>query len=207
MDAFWRWLIRTNAKVVCLCAVAALLVTSAWWTWKELSPGEREGIVNMPPGETRRKNLGITNLLAAAALSAPESIPQSPFRPPVKPRPHRPPRVEHVNKRDKGKDDNDPVVQPRPPKNNSSSRPQAKGPETVSLTYRGQYRTTDGRTMALIEDSSSKMSRYYGAGSEVCGMRIAVIGPETIEITLTDGTFFSLQLGKSEVFEGGRHER
>jgi hypothetical protein len=77
--------------------------------------------------------------------------------------------------------------------------------ETVSLTYHGILKRTDGKTLALIEDSKSKRSAFYESETELFDVKIGGITTLECEIVQPGGEPVTLKLGEPEVFEDGRH--
>ena len=74
----------------------------------------------------------------------------------------------------------------------------------MSLTYRGLLKRTDGKVLALIEDSKSKGGVFYSVSNEVFGVRVGGIDTNQATVTLSDGSVLPLKLGEPVVFEGGK---
>ena len=75
-------------------------------------------------------------------------------------------------------------------------------PKTISLTYRGLLERPDGSILALIEDSESNASSFYGRSRDVFGMKIGKMNIDLVAITSVDGQAITLRLGEPIVFEG-----
>jgi hypothetical protein len=179
METFWKWLMRTNARMVFLVALIALVLVSGWWWWKLSHPLPYKEIKMASTPRTRpHVGLGIDNIFSEEqkkmqpettnpfdaeniefyymSLTPPEKPvpPVSTGTPPVQPPPRKPP------------------ITGKEPK-----------PSPVYLTYKGLFQRTDGKITALIENSRSKQSEFYEAGQEVFGLKINEIGMEQISLT------------------------
>ena len=60
---------------------------------------------------------------------------------------------------------------------------------------------TDGKVLALIEDTKSKHTRFYSAGQEVCGFKVVTITSETLTGAAPDGASVTLKIHVPRVFE------
>ena len=203
MDAFWKWLMRANARWVLYCAVAALILVIGWWTWKEFSPLEQEPpIPSSALKEAPLPSLGLDALLEKVESRMPTQVPANVF---MAMDAQRPPPAVDVNPTLV----NPPVKQPdgggvRQPVVTSPQQPPPKQRDTVSLIYRGLFRRTDGKTMALIEDSKSKSSSFYSVSNELFGVKVGAVDTNEAAVTLNDGSSAILKLGQPAVFEGGK---
>jgi hypothetical protein len=204
MDAFWKWLMRANARWVFWSALAALILVIAWWTWKEFSPLEPEAAI---PASALKEGpplvLGFNVLLEEFQTGTTIGVPVQVF---IAPEPPRPPSKVDVNP-PPSKPENPPDSKPgnvgvtKPP---GAQPPPPKPRDTVSLTYRGLFQRPDGRIMALIEDSKSKSRSFYSVSNELFGVKVGVIENEQTVLTLSDGSALPLKLGQPAVFEGGK---
>jgi len=204
MDAFWKWLMRTNARWVFYCALAALLLVIAWWTWKELSPLEPEAVI---PASALKDNpppvLGIDALLDGARSKAPLEVPVNVF---VALEPLRAPKTDptaNVTPNWTQPPTLNPTV--KPPGEAQPPPPPVKPRDTLRLTYRGLLRRPDGKTVALIEDSKSKGSAFYPVSTnDLFGVgKLATIDTNRADLILKDGSVIPLMFGTNVLFEGG----
>lgn len=199
MDAFWKWLMRANARGVFGGLLAALLFVMAWWLWKAFAPPRAERI---PPSRRTvvesQPSLGIVAFMdreAAAGATLPRTNPfQGPMPPRIHPPPVKPPKVEPPKVEP-------PKVEPpkvEPPK---VEPPPPKPRETITLQYQGVYRDTSGRTAALLRDSRSGTVSFHRTGTDFSGVRVGAIHPTHVTITGLDGVVHSLKLYESTPFE------
>ena len=151
MDAFWKWLMRANARWVFYCALVALIPVIAWWTWKEFSPLEprrppASAFKNEPPPVA-----GIARLIERASIPGSVDIPGQCVHarrgrlPPPSRRTRRPTLARGSRSRSS---------RPRTPRPRRSSR--GHGQPDLPRPLKG----TDGKVVALIEDSKSKGSAF-----------------------------------------------
>jgi len=209
MEAFWRWLMRANARGVFGCALLALILVGGWWTWRELAGQDNEfqaptaGLSGKPPDyphlltfldEHSPSDL-VDTVRNPFALSRPvrtkprDPNPKPVFVPFVRPDPiPTPPRRPT------------PPPRPRPPRRPT---PPPKPRDIVQLTYCGILKRTDGRKVALIEDSKTNRRSFYRLGSDVHGTRVADIGFDSVTLKLADGSTATLTLGEPGSFSGG----
>jgi hypothetical protein len=200
-----RWLKKANAKAVFACLLASLIAISSIWTLRLMSEVRTPRIIASNQG--RKKTmlpLGILDLVASIEQTVVDSFPSvSPFagapaqpnrKNPREKRPRDEPKHSFFNRFT------------RPPKRtNAPPVNVVQKPETVSLIYKGVFRRSDGVTMALIEDSKSGRSRFYGAGADVFGMTLKGVEMETIEISQEDGDPIELKRDLSAVFVEGKY--
>ena len=208
MDAFWKWLMRSNARWVFYCALVALVLVIGYWTWREISPLEQAAALPTSAfKDTPPPVLDVDALLDRSLAGTPAKIPANVFLapepppPPLPPSP--PPSPNRLNPATTAVKPNDPAAvkpvdgQPPPP-------PPPPPRNTVSLTYRGLLKRTDGKVLALIEDSKSKGGVFYSVSNEVFGVRVGGIDTNQATVTLSDGSVLPLKLGEPVVFEGGK---
>jgi len=194
MDAFWKWLMRTNARAVLLAALLALLAVLAFWMWMLSKPVEISPFKASPSSRPRVR--GPMTVLAymneqAAANKAPERNPfvaaRSSFVPPPIGDPFagapQQPRVAAAGTA--------PAVKPveAPVKPQSVKR--------IKLTYRGIIKSSDGRLMVLIEDSESKGASFHDAAGSVFGMSVSSAMAETLDLLGADGAALTLKRGET----------
>lgn len=200
MEAFWKWLMRANARVVFFCSLSAFVVVSGWWTWMEFAPVDYE--TRIPPTTAREKsrpNLDLLAFLEKQLSSVASPVSNNPFL-----SPETSESVTQISK----------PAPPEPaplltPETREQSRPTmpspTQKPETVILTYRGIFIRSDGHVMALIEDSRTKRSSFYNIGDNLYGVKIVNVKTEQAAVVLSDESSVTLKLGKPEVFKEGRH--
>jgi hypothetical protein len=208
MDAFWKWLMRSNARWVFYCALVALLLVIGYWAWREYTPLEQTApLPTSALKDSPTPVLDIGDVLDRSLASAPAQGPVNVFRapePPSPPPPSVPPPA--PNKPPPAA----PPVQPtvptvaNPPEVQPPSAPPVKVRDTVSLTYRGLLKRTDGKVLALIEDSKSKGGVFYSVSNQLFGVRVGGIDTHQATVTLSDGSVLPLKLGEPVVFEGGK---
>jgi hypothetical protein len=214
---------RTNARAVCLVSVLALAGVIAFWVWMLSSPIEN---IAMLPSSSRGRaeakgGLAVLSYIEAMRLCdvRPERNPfVSGFRPENPPPNQRaapemtivPVKVPTVAPEVKPPPE---VARPAlavaaPGADVSAPAVAAPGPvsRSVSLTYRGMYRRSDGRLMVLVEDSESGGSSFYGVDGRVLGMRIGTVAAETMELMRDGGRAETLRRGETAVFNGIRDE-
>ena len=218
---------RTNARGVRTAALIGLLMSGAWWTWREFAPVRQENRIN-PHGrqETKWEDLGLLAMLNTVATNG---VPANPFAiPDLRHRrstvaatpPVTDPGVQVVKVNGVtitvAPGDPEPAVKsvvvtstkptpaPAGPKPAPGTKPEPEVPP-VSLTYRGMFRRPDGKPVALIQDSESKGSRFYQVGQAVFGLEIGAPSDEGATLVLADGTTVTIPLGESTTFRGGRH--
>jgi len=213
MNAFWKWLMKTNARAVCLVSILALAGVIAFWVWMLSSPIEN---IAMLPSSSRG---GAEAKGGLAVLSYIESMLASDVRPARNPfvsgfRTERTPPDQHAgaevtvvpvrNQSAVPEVKLVPAVKVAPTAEAKAPHPPAPGPvsRSVSLTYRGMYRQSDGRIMVLVEDSESKSSVFYGTEVSVFGMKIGSVAAESVELLPEEGQAVTLQRGEPAVFNG-----
>jgi len=196
MENFKRWLMKTNARVVFVCSLLALLVAIGYWTWLLIKP---IGVEIPLPTRISNKSLASLGLLGfvnqqlspdAYALpdnsfltpGTPERVYHRIDQPPVKPPPIKPPPVKP------------PPVKPPPIKPPSIKPPPAP---PVTITYMGIFKKTDGRKVAWIKDSRTKSRAFYDIGDDIFGATLENITATSVQIRHPDGTTTELLFGKS----------
>ncbi len=199
-----RWLKKANAKSVFACLLASLIAVSSLWTVRLMSEVRKSGITASSRGRNKiLLPLGILELVKSVEQTIDDSFPSvSPFAgaPALARRQHIPRQKKPNNRSSSFLDRFRNKPPPKKPKNNAQNRP-----ETVSLVYKGIFKRSDGVTMALIEDSKSGRSRFYGTDADVFGMTVRGIESETIEIIQEDGAPIELTRDLSAVFVEGKH--
>lgn len=209
MDTFWKWLLQANAKRVLAVSVLALVLVGAYWTWREFSPPKTRGLPSSGSmaDDGDRGPLGL--LLATTEqpqLSVNPFLPKGwqPPRPPVETpterpvRPERPGVVTRPVLRRPGVTPKPTVVRRRPPGDVPAVAPKA---EVVTLIYKGMFQGTDGKTMALIEDSKQQRTRFYKMGRDVLGLKVDAISTTEVSITDLKGKVVPIKLREPKAFE------
>jgi hypothetical protein len=186
MNIFWQWWMQANARRIFLCSLAALILVVAWWTWKALAPLENE--VSAPQAAVRdkpsRSALGIIAFLTdelASKVEPPENVFQSQEQAVSAPAQRQ---TRHTKSSEPAK----------PPK-----------PATFSLTYKGMFQRTDGKVVALVEDTKSRHARFYADGQKVCGFKVGDISAKAVAISDPDGAAFTLNIHVPKTFEESTH--
>lgn len=181
METFWKWLMRTNARAVFLCALIALILISGWWWWKLSRPPQYEEIKMVSTPKTRTHvGLGINTLFSEEQKKM-QYDENNPFNAEdiqfyyTSPPPSLKPKLSGVIR--------EPSTQP--PSRKPS--PQVSKSEPVYLTYKGLFQRTDGKIVALIENSKSKQSEFYEGGQEISGLKINEIRMEEVLLTNSVG--------------------
>lgn len=216
MEAFWKWLMRANARALFLCALLGLVVIAAWWTWKELSPTDYT--MPMPSSSSHpgaELDLGLLAFLDEQLALADLTPPQNPFtvvvkRPPVRVNETPPVQTtEQPPKQTTTTQTTAAATQPTGPAGGDPPKPERetppRRPETVRITYRGIFKRTDGIAVALVEDSKTKTTAFYESGHEVGGIKIGEIGKQELAIVQADGESVTVHIGEPAIFEGGLH--
>jgi hypothetical protein len=202
---FGKWLRKTNARAVLACLIAALLSVSGLWSYSLMSEVKTNYAAPHSSGRQAQQNLPLGVLSAAdtAEKTIAQSFPSvSPFAgaPAVPRERHHPANIE----------------QPKMPINTFIEKfrknppedikePRLDRPETISLTYKGIFRRSDGIKMALIANSKAGKSAFYEADDDIFGLKLKNIETETIEVLQADGQPLKLSLDQPAVFVEGKH--
>lgn len=202
---------RANARGVLIGGVIVLMLVCAWWGWREFTPLEPEKAVKRKrdSGE-EREGLGIISFLddqLSARFNVSEKnpfftrvLPKAPEMPPALPEvgigeaplpPMMPRREGHTRR---------PFLRPVRPTVRPEPKPEPKG-EVVTVEYKGIFRRSDGRTLALLRDSKSESSRFYSVGADLHGMKVAQFSQNKISIVRHDGSMAGVKLGEPTDFE------
>ena len=204
MDAFWKWLIQANARAVLLAGVLILFLACGWWVWRFSAPADSGSVHTSGPAEPPQKvSLGVLAFLDAE-LSRTNALPRNPFAPaPIVRKPSKPSDIPVLVL----VPGTNAVSKPVPPKPPAVAPPPAppKQKQTVSITYHGMLRRTDGRILAWVEDSESGRSSFYAAGEETEGVTVGAIRESELDVRLADGTKVTLRINEPAVFEEGRY--
>ena len=210
MDSFWKWLMRANARGVLAAALVALIVTVGWWAWREYNAGPPGS--SMPPLRERtasRTDLDELAFLDEQLTLGPECPADNPFLfyrrrhvagGPTQPTPE-PPRA--------------PAIGPQPeslwpirqqprrqqPQPEPDPEPQPPPPESVTLTYKGIFKRSDGSVVALVRDSKTERSAFYKTGARLHWIHIGDFDTTQADIITADGSVTRIKLGEPETFE------
>ena len=197
MDNFWKWLKKANARAVFYCLLVALVGVVAWWTWKLMTPvrttlPSMAGVGSEQPGP----GLGLLAFMEAQQIAATNRAADL-FAPPESFVPRAPP-PQNVDSGEppKGKAEPDKT----PPKANP-----LRIKDIVQLTYRGMLVRDDGAPVALIWDSKTKGSSFYGVGTNLFGLKIRTVEAEALSVDTTDDSAATLKRGIPKSFSEGRH--
>jgi len=196
MDNFWIWLKRANARAVFFCLLAALLVTTGWWTWKLTTP-----IRVAPPPATAgtahdkgTPGLGILDYLQAQQVVGTNRADNLFF--PAEAFVQAPPPASKPEQVDTPKQE---------PRKDPGKTTPPRVTEMVTLTYRGLYVRGDGVTMASITDSKSQRTAFYSSGTNLFGVKITTIEAETLGVNPPDKPSVLLKRGIPQSFPENRH--
>jgi hypothetical protein len=208
MEAFWKWLMRANARAVLAGALVVLIATVAWWLWREWRP-ERSASMLPHLRERTSSNSNLTELAfldrrIAEGPGCPDGNPFLFYRrrlPPGSPDPltHVRPRAPRVD----GRPDPQRPAPPPPPQRPRERDRQPDPPQrdTVILTYKGIFKRSDGSVVALVNDSKTEQGAFYKTGARLHWVRIGDFDTRQAEIVLPDGTVTRIKLGEPETFE------
>jgi hypothetical protein len=209
MDNFWKWLMRANAHAVFFSALAGLLLVCGWWTWKELSPDQ--DVMPLTPSSSRDRaadGLGLTTYLDKEVDRDVANLPPDPFAYDQSSKLFQPmvatqqaPVVVAVKAPP-------PPAAHTPPAVKTHAPPAAPVRQLTALTYRGLMKRTDGRTLALVQDSKTGKTRFYQVGEKLdalSGIRIEKIDERTASVLDVAGQPIQLKFGEPVSFEEGRH--
>ena len=212
MEAFWRWLMRANARGVFGCALLALILVGCWWTWREIAGQDNE--FQTPTAGLSGKASDYPHLLTFLDEHSPSDLVDTVRNPfalsrPVRTKPRAPDAKAVFVPLVRPDPIPTPPRQPTPPPRTTPPRqptPPPKPKDIVQLTYCGIFKRTDGRQVALIEDSKTNRRSFYRLGADVHGTRVADIGFDSVTLKLADGSTATLTLGEPGSFSGGLHD-
>jgi hypothetical protein len=186
-----HWLMRTNTAQVFAFSLAALLLVSGWWTW--CLSRELESPLSSLPDAMKQKKYAQIGVIETLDASDGDMI--FPVANPFGGRPEAAPAANlHV------KSTNAPTAIVKP---TNQTTPPARQPETLSLVYKGIFIRSDGKRLALIQNSKSGTSSFYQEGQALFGMKIGGIEKEKVDVKASDGSTTTLTIRKSHVFTGG----
>lgn len=191
MDNFWTWLKKANARAVFLCLLVVLLGVTVKWVWRLMSPIQMIHAAPVGTGvDPTSRALGLLAFMKAQRAAGSDRAANLFFTP------------DSLSQATAPAEPAEPVKPPDTVKNAKPPRPVKK---TFTLTYRGLYTREDGTPMALIEDSRSKRSAFYAAGTNCFGFTLKSVAPETLNATANDGTDTALKRGVPQTFMESRH--
>ncbi len=198
MHAFWRWLMKANARLIFLCAVIALCVVIIFWLWKLHIPIQTPTF--QPSASAARRPLSSLGILAmldnlAGCIAEP---PQNFFLAPEPPRP----RLPQIPMPPPSQQTQSPPVQQPAQQPQQQPPPQPKR-NIVSLVYRGMFKTPDGRSLALIEDVTAGKQAFYSVSNQIHGITIVGFDQTNASLTFADGTPGAMVLRSPLNIEGG----
>jgi len=173
-----------------------------FWTWKSLAPVAVD--IPSPAGTGRSEisaDLSVLAFLEDQEDAEPAKLACNPFQGPT---PTAQRNVSYVFNRDdtRQRADSNRTERTRDDRtyNNTDTTTPVNSRETVKVTYRGIFERTDGKIVALIEDSKSGKSAFYSVGDTVADLTIEDVHEDAIDVTLKDGSRVSLLMGKSKSF-------
>lgn len=212
MDKFWKWLMRANARGVFLGTLLGLLLTIAWWTYRELREAPR---TETPPSKgTWSANdtpLGIIAFLdeqledfAALGRGNPFHLrrrkPRKPKPPAPGPEPQPEPAPPTPGPGPGPGPEPDPAPPPSPPSPEPEPEPEPPPKQGYTLEYKGLFTRSDGSTAALVRDSKTQTSSFFKKGTALHGMTIGRVNARYVTIQRPDGSLVMLKLGEPEEF-------
>jgi len=211
MDAFWKWLMKANAKGVFIASIVAFLIIGGFWTWKLARPptDPRSAPANIKR-ERVRTALGLMayidgRLTNAAALPAADPFKNPAYVPPSAP----PPPSTNVASTTKPPVSSKPPVDTKPPVKATASSPPSPPPplppprpppETIVFTYKGTLERPDGRVVALIHDSKQKKASFYSLRETILDFQLRRIEAGSVELVSAKGDVVPLRMGEPFTF-------
>ncbi len=85
IDAFWKWLMRMDARGIFILSLVLFLATVGWWGWRAFRPDDRAPVVPVAEGESPKlpslKPLGIVHFVSNQFAPRALVVPLNPFRP------------------------------------------------------------------------------------------------------------------------------
>ena len=224
MEEFWKWCMRANARGVLFCALAALAVATAWWTWCEIRPGVAED--HLPAAGPRKdapeSGLGILDYLTEQLNAGATEVPGNPFMSSDAPWHWKPNirwtvRIPRAVPAAPTPPAPTPPAPTPPPTGTTPTAPApaapapaptppapAPAPDKVSLTYHGVFRRPDGTVLALIEDSQTGKKAFYSSGTEIHGVTLGEIRISGVQYRTSDGHAGEMIMREPASFSGGR---
>ena len=224
MNAFWKWLIRADGRMVFLCTVAVFCVVAVWWGWRISqsvdAPAAQHSSTTDRPASAE---LALNSFLRRESNTQLYSVPATPFlyierrRPPRDPRPRHDPvedpaQLERTAQTQQTVDtditavvsvDNGGVsTEVRPPRVDPQPRQPDPGPP-LRLTYRGYMHRSDGTMLALIEDSRSESSAFHPVGTNLFDITIKHPDGDSLEVLSPAGTSYTIRRGQPAYFING----
>lgn len=201
MEAFWKWLMRANARGVLAGALLVLLLVMGWWGWREFhGPSVEKPLKPHRQPRAGSQGLGLLAYLDQQLAAGEAMAVKDPFagaRRPARPSPPSTNVVVVVTHPPKAVEPVTPVAavpMPAPP----VAAP--KAPETFELQYLGVMTRPDGRIMALVRDSKAGTTAFYAPGSVVRGVRLGRLTADAASVIGADGTIRVVKVGESATF-------
>jgi len=198
MDAFWKWLMRANARAVCFGLLALFLGVCGFWGWKLSQPPQvSPSRPSPPPPERPKRSLELLAYLDAESARTNGSPKTSPFL-----TPYTPPAPVATNT-PPPPNMNTTVVVPvkpiKPPK--LPDPPKPPPPADVSITFRGAMQRTDGSILAWMEvKGDSDKKSFFRTNDQVQGLRVDSISTTgSVTLVREDGTTIELGVGGKEI--------
>jgi hypothetical protein len=200
MTGFWRWLAQANARAVLGWAVAACVLVTAYWVWRELTLSPETTVVTAdPPGRAQEpQRIGLIELVEGHLAGGARDEEKNPFfhavrrpprpQPPVPQPPPQPPPPQPTPQ--------PPPPRPPPPPPQPPPPPPPPPPRQVTVFYRGTLTRPDGRVVALIETREEGRKSFYRADEPLWGVTVTAIGPASVDLAMPDGS--TMTLGRGE---------
>lgn len=200
---------RANARAIFGGAVVGLVLVTGWWTWREIAHEEEVSTnTSIASIEKPQPDIGLVAFMDKQLEGYSAPLPANPFFA------DQPEKNDNRNRKAPADDEVfDPAADPpddpqnNKPKNNNPNVPRQpeKKKEVVSLTYRGMVKLSDGKLMAVVQDTMTKQTKFYDIHSEIFGMSIKALAEREATITDSVGAEVLLPFGTPVKFEDGKH--
>ena len=194
MEALSKWLMKTNARLVFICTVIALIGASAYWFWQISRPLDMSVDFPVKANKDPLTSLGLLGFVNRQLSPESYALPGNSFLTPGTPErlynraPVTPPATNIIVKAD-------PPPKPKP-KPEPKPKPKPKVPP-VQVTYRGIFKKTDGTKTALIEDSRTARKSFYEVGENISGATVEDIGDSSLQLKMPGGKVVELSFGEA----------
>ena len=212
MDKLWKLVMRLNAKLICMAAIALFICTAAWCGLRATVPP-----VPFPEGSGEAENsreqisLGTLEYVSNQVSEAGVEVPVDPFRPTLEAIfTNDTQRAAFLNALKKAREaaaglaggGKNGKVDPFAELRNKNQVPgQTLGPNgqpmvTPKISFLGFVQRSDGSKGALFNDSTGG-SFFYEPGKKVHGVEISDANSKSASIKFPDGTTKVMQIGGS----------
>lgn len=188
---------HTNAKMIFFCYLAGIVVIGVFWgIILSHSPSLHSIEVSTQRTTRNRHSLAIIPLIEShLSASMKDELYVNPFT--------GIPR-KNTSSRQLVRTPPQTSERKRPPDRPATQTEPKPKPETVNIIYKGIFKRTDGKNLALIEDSKSGKTSFYLQGSSLCGLDVGEITATTVTLHDTENEKTVIQLKKPQIFIGGK---